>query len=100
MSFPQAPWDPRGRQGALCPYPSDRGEYCLVYINLFDLADLDAYPKVLEQQTKIVAVNKIDGWGAITRRLFSSVCREAASSDNEPLICSTNHGSTEVPYNR
>ncbi len=60
---------------------------------LSDYAQSMGFQKVAE----VTAINQVDGWRSVPHSLSLSVLGESACGQEQPLICTSNHGSSEVP---
>src|SRR5215467_12684111 len=68
------------------------------HVLLYPLTHLNAETELLEQVAQSVAIDQLDGRGAITGGLCLGLAGERACRDQQPFLATASHRAAEVPY--
>src|SRR5713101_1952934 len=76
---------------------SNRRKPRTVHGHVLDLLSFHAELEFLEQYGQLFAVDQVDCWCAVTRRLTHRFRSEVTSRHHQPLICASDHRTSKIP---
>ena len=71
---------------------------CDGYVFDYALFDVDSQTELLEEVTKLISSDQVNGWGTITGGFSLGCWGESAGGDDQALFSSAGHCSAEVAY--